>query len=559
MTYEASIVIPKRPIDYYGHPTHQLGQGTYGTVNKYEGGSSEPVAIKTMTDAEEDGISSTTLREISILIMLNHPNVINVIDVLVTPKKVSIVMPLANMDLRGFIGNPIAIRRSLPDTYKSIAYQIINGVNYCISKGIINRDIKPPNVLIYSDGTVKIADLGLARHSICSLDSGITQEVYSLWYRPPEIILGSKYNSSADVWAVGCTLYELYTNTPLFPGMSPDNMMTLIGEEFGNLEIQWPGIVNLPDWNRDRIVKETYPKLKKFPDDTTMREIITSMLAIDPDHRARLQDVLQNPYFDSVRNRVSEDIHTYACSQILETRAQRSTLTLPARSKIQLSHIQELVNWLYEVAESFKLQRQSFYLSQILLEKYLSIKLADPQDLKLLQLYGCACLNVASRIIEVYNPEISELVYITANTYTRQQIIEASTNIVEVLGFDLVHSTAVDFLSVFLDAGNYTPSVKRLSYVLLRLLSTISSTHFNYTPEELALGCLQISCTYNRCSFKHTSHLSPRITKLIADFVNLDTSKITGDFAGAITKAFNNLGLGPEENLSTIQKRISTQ
>lgn len=225
MSYEPSFVPPQLGLAYYGTKKRELGKGTYGEVSMYEGLSGK-VAIKMMkyNVDDDEGISSTTLREISILLRLNHINVISVLDVFIDPSEsqIYLVMPMAKTDLHGFIKKGkhafMPIKKTAEETDKYVAFQFINGVSYCIDKGIINRDIKPQNVLIYEDGTVKVSDFGLARAAICSVDSGITSVVYTLWYRPLEILLGGKYDDAADVWAVGCTLYELYMGEPLFPG-----------------------------------------------------------------------------------------------------------------------------------------------------------------------------------------------------------------------------------------------------------------------------------------------------------------------------------------------------
>ena len=210
------------------------------------------------------------------------------------------------MDLKTFINagkhKMMPIKSSPEETNKFVAYQIICGVNYCLTKGIINRDIKPQNVLIYDDGTVKIADFGLARAAICSFDSGITNEVYTLWYRPPEILLGAKYEDSADVWALGCTLYELYDNLPLFPGSSQWDMVVAFEEEFGSLIQLWPEIANLPNWHSMYLIGKKDQSKLSLIEDKHVKDIIKGMLSINPHTRSRLQHVLQDSYFDSVRD-----------------------------------------------------------------------------------------------------------------------------------------------------------------------------------------------------------------------------------------------------------------
>ncbi len=91
-----------------------------------------------------------------------------------------------------------------PVIVKSFCYQLLQGINYCHEKKILHRDLKPQNLLISKDHILKIADFGLARASGIPT-KGFTHEVVTLWYRPPDVLLGSqKYSNNIDIWSVGC-------------------------------------------------------------------------------------------------------------------------------------------------------------------------------------------------------------------------------------------------------------------------------------------------------------------------------------------------------------------
>uniref|UniRef100_A0A8R1DLK9 cyclin-dependent kinase n=2 Tax=Caenorhabditis japonica TaxID=281687 RepID=A0A8R1DLK9_CAEJA len=107
----------------------------------------------------------------------------------------------------------------LPPNYvKSFMWQLLSALSYCHLRRIVHRDLKPQNILVSDAGIVKIADFGLAR-SFSFPSRNYTHEVVTLWYRPPEILLGSqRYSTGLDMWSLGCIFAEIASNKPLFPG-----------------------------------------------------------------------------------------------------------------------------------------------------------------------------------------------------------------------------------------------------------------------------------------------------------------------------------------------------
>ena len=143
-----------------------------------------------------------------------------------------LVFEIMNYDLKSFYESFKNNNLIIDETFvKGCLKQILNGILYLHNLNVIHRDIKPQNILIsyqisikndnkkyISKYSVKIADLGLAR-SVQTPSIKLTPEVITLWYRPPEILLGcTKYSKAVDIWGVGCVFYELYTFRPLFPG-----------------------------------------------------------------------------------------------------------------------------------------------------------------------------------------------------------------------------------------------------------------------------------------------------------------------------------------------------
>jgi len=132
-----------------------------------------------------------------------------------------------------------------PYQVKLFLYQLCNGLNYCHSRRIIHRDLKPQNLLIDRNGTLKIADFGLARAFSLPIKT-LTHEIETLWYRAPEVLLGQKqYSLGVDIWAVGCIFAELTEKKPLFCGDSEIDQIFKIFQFHGTpTTAQWMNVRN---------------------------------------------------------------------------------------------------------------------------------------------------------------------------------------------------------------------------------------------------------------------------------------------------------------------------
>ncbi len=138
------------------------------------------------------------------------------------------------------------------DVIKSFSFQLLKGIAYCHSHRVLHRDLKPQNLLIDKQGHLKLADFGLARAFEIPIRM-YTHEVVTLWYRAPEILLGSKhYSSPVDLWSTGCIIAEMFNKHPLFPGETEIDAIFRIFRALGTPnEDTWPGSSSLPDWSID--------------------------------------------------------------------------------------------------------------------------------------------------------------------------------------------------------------------------------------------------------------------------------------------------------------------
>lgn len=285
-------------------PLDKIGSGSFGIVFRAVcQRSGERVAIKKIPICcEDDGVPSTALREVASLKDCAHPNVINLRQVTHTPSSLYLVFDCFDMDLRAYVKLFGALRGSL---LKSGASQLFQGLKFCHGRRILHRDLKPQNVLVdVNTMRLVLADFGLARPFTVPLKV-YTHEVVTLWYRPPEILLGAKkYGPPMDIWSLGCVFAEMATGQALFPGDSEIDTVYKIFQKLGspNDEV-WPGVTNLkhfssrfPRW-KDTELEEVRQKSKGSLGDAGMI-LLRSCLRYNTAHRVSAARGLRHEFFE---------------------------------------------------------------------------------------------------------------------------------------------------------------------------------------------------------------------------------------------------------------------
>ena len=198
-----------------------LTLGTFGEVFKARHKQTRKIVAlkKVLMENEKEGFPITALREIKILQLLKHENVINLIEICRTKATAAkykatfyLVFDFCEHDLAGLLSN-VNVKFSMGEI-KKVMQQLLNSLFFIHSQKILHRDMKAANILITKNGVLKLADFGLARAISSNNKPGhtnrYTNRVVTLWYRPPELLLGERnYGSPVDLWGAGCIMAEV--------------------------------------------------------------------------------------------------------------------------------------------------------------------------------------------------------------------------------------------------------------------------------------------------------------------------------------------------------------
>ena len=283
---------------------------------------------------------------------LSHTNIIHLVEIILEDKCIFMVFEYAEFDLLQIIHHHTQpTRHPIPaSTVKSMLYQLLNGLLYLHSNWVLHRDLKPANIMVTSGGEVKIGDLGLARlfwkplHSLYNGD----KVVVTIWYRAPELLLGSKhYTPAVDLWAVGCIFAELLSLRPIFKGEEAKmdshkktvpfqrHQMQKIVEILGMpTKERWSTLVSMPEyaqlqslsgtagassnkskasgslesWYSTTLQNNQYLSSSSTPSPGPEGfKLLAGLLEYDPEKRLSARQALEHPYFTGNRDEVSEN------------------------------------------------------------------------------------------------------------------------------------------------------------------------------------------------------------------------------------------------------------
>jgi len=287
-----------------------IEEGTYGVVHRAQDqDTGKVVALKKIKMEKTSGsFPITSLREINILMAIDHPNIVKLKEIVIGEdlKSIYMVMEYLDHDMKMLLGQMKQPFRQ--SEVKTLMRQLLSAVDALHKGWILHRDLKTSNLLYSNNGVLKICDFGLAR-KYGSPIGRYTELVVTLWYRSPELLLGSKrYSEAVDMWSVGCIFAEFLTRKPLFPGRTEMAQIEKIFDLLGSpSKEQWPEFENLPHAKNFRWAKNKRSKLRaKFPKqnfgggfylDDMGFDLLTKLLAFDPKKRISAEEALNHEWF----------------------------------------------------------------------------------------------------------------------------------------------------------------------------------------------------------------------------------------------------------------------
>lgn len=283
-----------------------IDEGTYGEVFRArERVTGEVFAVKRLKMTALEGTQATgfpvhTLREITFQLSTSHENLVGAKEVLANnDMEVFIVMECLDHDVRALLDH-LKAPFTIPEA-KCVLLQTLAGVAEIHERWMVHRDLKTSNLLVSGDGVVKVADFGLVR-MFCEPRIALSPVAMTLHYRPPEILLGDlHYGPEADMWSVGCIMFELLVGAPPFVGSTELEQLSAIFDILGTpTEATWPSLKSLPLAQKINFIPQPVNRLgKKLPPGLSQEgvDLLLGMLSYEPSRRPSAKKCLEAQWF----------------------------------------------------------------------------------------------------------------------------------------------------------------------------------------------------------------------------------------------------------------------
>jgi|UniRef100_A0A2N9IFA1 serine/threonine protein kinase len=249
-----------------------LGQGTFAKV--YYGKnliSNESVAIKVIhkDHIKREGLIEQIKREISVMSLVRHPNIVELKEVMATKGKIFFVMEYVK---GGELFAKVAKGKLKEELARKYFQQLVSAIDFCHSRGVSHRDLKPENLLLDDNEDLKVSDFGLSALPEQLWNDGLLHtQCGTPAYVAPEVLRKKGYDGAkADIWSCGVILFVLLSGYLPFQA---ENVMKMYRKVF-KAEYEFP-----PWFSTDA------------------KQLISKLLVSDPEKRISIPEIMQNPWF----------------------------------------------------------------------------------------------------------------------------------------------------------------------------------------------------------------------------------------------------------------------
>lgn len=590
----------------------QLGSGSYGQVfHAHDKDTKEAFALKRFrarSNYEAEGFPISSLREIKLLIAArDHPNVVALREIVVSAnegsKSVYLVLELVDRDLRGLLkqygvgGLPLQLG-------KKLLQQLFSALGYLHGRCIIHRDLKPSNLLISATGQLKVADFGLSKEirsmQTQAKDLVLRREhsnvVVTLWYRPPELLLGAtEYGDHAaeiDMWGAGCIVMEVLTGAVLFDGRSDQEQRQRILDVTGfPSEEDWPGVSDLPlyqEWYENFELLTPPPGLGPRPRkpchlemrnhllhlcahhgaDLKGAELALQLLQLSPCERLSAQRAIEDPWFEAepaTRRGEGEEAPRSVVQprewifSMKQVEARSPSVAAGIQVEVEKRLHAEVCLWIWQQGGHLPVRAMST--ACIYYHRFYLVRSLDEVDA---WVAAKACLFLACKAEETGIREVSAICSPRGPSQEAESVLQAEHSLLKALRFDCTVEPLHDQLLAVLDywhrnaIGGCPVGLKvEAWHCLNRCLLT--KLCLCCTPRGLALGALNAAIQVRKRDFREHHIVPPGVQDAMQQHaeecatVEVAEAQLPQDLArymdssnsmhfGAITKS--RLGLG---------------
>jgi len=404
-----------------------IGRGAYGKVYQ----TCDPnIVCKVYDDpVTSEGLEISVIRELAAIKRLSSPQIVKSVNI---SANYDLFMPKYNMDLEQYMKT----HKFTDDEIQKLMYSIMLGVYEMHSIDILHRDLKPSNILLTDDHTPVICDFGLARYGN-DKEIPITEDMQTIWYRAPEVLLGSNtYTTAVDMWSMGVIMCQLACGRfKTFESTKDSNQILNYVHMFGKPnEETWPGVTKLrryediPEWKPVGLAAYLVVSPDAF-------NLISCLLSMDPSERINIADALQHPYFGNLRNPIVPVVHQSAhaiCPEFM-------SIQLDLNAKMRVT----IISWVMQVCMEHQLEHRIYFLACSFIDRFLQIR--SVSRLKF-QLVSLAAISLADKIMSVNSLSIADLRDQSDNAYSCEEIIAMEGIMFSGLDFNVYCSTEYTYL-----------------------------------------------------------------------------------------------------------------